>query len=87
MKKIVVRFMVLMLAIMLAVGILGTGVCVGARAVRYMTRQNFTIGNAIEWSWDDFRQDLQRTFGNGDRNDGYIEGKLVVEDVKYLLRH
>jgi len=87
--KMVIRIVAVMLVTVLAIGVFTTIVGVGARAVRYMTKQNFTIGDAIEWSWDDFAGDVRGAFGTEttDGKPNYIEGNLLVQDVTYLIRH
>jgi len=80
------RIIAVLLIEVLAFGILMTAGGIGVRTVQYMTRQNFTIGNAVEWAWDDYANMVEKVIGTTENN-GTREIHIVVEDVKYLLKH
>lgn len=80
------RIIAVLLIEVLAFGILMTAGSIGVRTVQYMTRQNFTIGNAVEWAWDDYVDMAKKVIGTTENN-GTREIHIVVEDVKYLLKH
>jgi len=50
----VLKVMAIVMAVIIAIGILGTIIGVGTNLVRYMVNQNFSFGNAFYWSWNEF---------------------------------
>ena len=52
--NIVLKVVAIVMAVIIAVGILGTIIGVGTNLVRYMVNQNFSFGNAFNWSWTEF---------------------------------
>lgn len=57
---IIIKVIAIVLAVVIAVGIVGTLVGVGVGVFNYMARQNFDFKRAIEWSWDEYINWLQK---------------------------
>lgn len=81
------RFIAVLLIVVLAFSVMETAAGIGVRTVQYMAERNFTIGNAFQWALNDFGYMLQKVIGATENDDGTREIGLVVEDVKYLLKH
>ena len=52
--SIVLKALSITVAIVIAVGILGTTIIVGSNLIRYMNNQGFDFNNAINWSWKEY---------------------------------
>lgn len=57
---IVVKVIAIVMAVVIAIGILGTVAGVGVNLVRYMANQGFDFGMAMRWSWDSYVEWLEK---------------------------
>lgn len=68
------RIVVILLAIILAVGILSTIGYVGFKTIDYMISQGFEFGDALYWAWDDYTDLAWKN----------IFGKVKAENQNFL---
>lgn len=57
---IVLKVVGIVMAIVIAVGIIGTIIGVGINVVHYMAKQHFNFKEAIEWSFDEYVEWLKK---------------------------
>ena len=55
---IVVKIIGIIMAIVIAVGAVGTAICVGSNLVQYMAKQGFDLQTAFAWSWQQYTEKI-----------------------------
>ena len=60
-----IRVIALVLSIAIVVAIIGSIGFIVVKTVGYMVNQKFNIGDAIRWSWQDYKNLIGGIFGGG----------------------
>lgn len=86
----IIKVISLVMACILVVGFLGSAIAIGANTVKYMSKQKFDFGEAIKWSFEDYRDWLNHIFDKNDENEpiefGYTNRYVEVVACTDLWR-
>lgn len=76
-----VKIIAVIIAAVLAIGVIGTLGFLIVKTAGYMINQHFNLGNAISWSWTDYVDFIRGIFG-GAKADNlyYFEYKITLNE-------
>ena len=76
------KFLVIVALGTLVVCLLGSAIAIGERTYGYITRQNFSFGEALRWATEDYNDWVNATFYNKEEETTILEFPIANWNIE-----